>query len=74
MESPKHLTIEFLAVMTMIGVGVAVLVLVIDQQIKRDIVAQATAARRSVDRLQELLTRKEGTDAGSTANTADSAD
>lgn len=71
-ERKPHLTLEFLAVMTMIGVAVAVLVLVIDQQIKRDIITHATAVRRSIDEL--LAQGGEANHAGSTPDAADSTD
>lgn len=58
MERKKpQLTLEFLAVMTMIGVAVAVLVLVIDQQIKKDIVLHATATRRAAERTRRAAER-----------------
>lgn len=71
-EAKPRLTLEFMFVMTMIGLGVAILVMVIDQQIKRDIVAHATAVRQSIDEL--LAHRGENVNAGSTPDTAHSDD
>lgn len=68
MEAKKHAGLEFLAVMTFLGVVTAVLVLIIDRQIKADILRAADAVRADVGRLQTLLSEREGTpDARSTA-------
>lgn len=42
------------AALTLVALGVAVAVLIIDQQIKREIIAQALHARRLLDEAREL--------------------